>query len=358
MTRRKILILAPYPKGKAPSQRFRFEQYLAFLENVGFQYEYHSFIDDKLWSLLYKKGRLHLKFLGFINSFFKRFLLMFRLRQFDFIFIHREVAQIGPPFFEWLIAKIFKKPFIYDFDDAIWLPNYSASNASFHRLKAYWKVKFIMKWADKITAGNTYLKNYARQYNGNILLLPTTIDTFNHHNKTIVYKKQELIRIGWTGTHTTMHYLNDLFPILDELYKKVKFKFLVISNEKPLHQAEYMEYVRWNKETEIEDLLKIDVGVMPLKKDKWSEGKCGFKGLQYMSLGIPTIMSPVGVNLEIINHSENGFLCDNPNEWKSTIQNLIEDHLLRERIGLCGKNTVENKYSVNANKAKFINLFS
>ena len=96
---------------------------------------------------------------------------------------------------------------------------------------------------------------------------------------------------------------------------------------------------------------------MPLVKDKWSEGKCGFKGLQYMSIGIPSLMSPVGVNTEIIDHGKNGFLLNTPKEWKQCLIQLLENPGLRETIGLAGKKTIKDKYSVEANKKNYLNLF-
>ena len=97
---------------------------------------------------------------------------------------------------------------------------------------------------------------------------------------------------------------------------------------------------------------------MPLVKDQWSEGKCGFKGLQYMSIGIPSLMSPVGVNNEIIDHGINGFLLNSPEEWKECLVQLLEDPVLRKNIGAEGKNTIKNKYSVDSNKNKYLQLFS
>ena len=138
---------------------------------------------------------------------------MFRLINADYIFIHREASMIGPPVFEWFIAKILRKKYIFDFDDAIWLPNYSATNAKFHRLKAYWKTKWIIKWAHTVTAGNEYLKTYAEQFNNNVQIIPTTIDLVNVHNKKTDYTTSN-INIGWTGTHTTMHYLDEIVPLL------------------------------------------------------------------------------------------------------------------------------------------------
>ena len=355
--KQKIVFIAPYPFEQAPSQRFRFEQYLPFLDKAGFEYEFHSFLSDKTWKLLYQKGMFLQKTLGIIGSFYKRFQLLFRLRKADYIFIHREAAQLGPPIVEWIIAKVLKKKIIYDFDDAIWLPNFSENNKIFNRLKAYWKVNYCMKWAWKISAGNDYLANYAAKYNANVVVLPTTIDTENHHNK-FCNQDLEPLTIGWTGTHTTLQYLEFLVPIIQELEQKYSFTFKVISNEAPTLPLQSLTFVKWNKATEIEDLASIQIGVMPLVQDIWSEGKCGFKALQYMALEIPTLLSPVGVNTKIVSDGENGFVVETPEEWKSRLEALITDKELRIKLGKKGKETIDKHYSVNANKAVFLNLFT
>ena len=113
----------------------------------------------------------------------------------------------------------------------------------------------------------------------------------------------------------------------------------------------------WSKETELDDLSSIDIGIMPLPNDEWSKGKCGLKGLQYMSLGIPTLMSPVGVNNEIIEDGVNGFLCNHIDEWVEKISQLIESPELRHKIGANGKRSVETEYSVNVWKHKYLNYF-
>ncbi len=353
---KKIYFIVPYPHQEAPSQRFRFEQYFDFLEANDFEVEIYPFINQATWKTLYGEGKVFKKAWGILMSFVRRFALLFKLHKADYIFIHREAAHIGPPIFEWIIAKVLRRKYIYDFDDAIWLPNYSESNAKFHRLKAYWKVRYCMKWASQITAGNAYLDDYARQFNTNVQIVPTTIDTVNHHNIMTDHQSQELT-IGWTGTHTTMHYLDELVPVLKRLEQKYTFTFLVISNQSNDYDLKSLKFVKWNKATEIEDLAKINIGVMPLKKDIWSEGKCGFKGLQYMALEIPTIMSPVGVNSTIVQNGINGFLVESQEEWYEVLEKLIQDKTLRIQIGKAGKFRIDEAYSVLANQEKYLNLF-
>ncbi len=354
---KRLVIIAPYPFGEAPSQRFRFEQYLDFFEKEGYTIEFHPFLSDKTWKALYKKGTFFSKAFGMMGSFWRRFLLMFKLRSANVIFIHREASMIGPPIFEWIIAKILRKKFIYDFDDAIWLPNFSDSNARFQRLKAYGKVKRAMKWAHVISAGNQYLLDFANQYNSNVRIIPTTIDLERVHTIPTNQRVEKPI-IGWTGTHTTMGYLDELIPILEELEQTHEFTFRVISNQAPEYELNSLEFVKWNKESEIQDLAQINIGVMPLLDTVWAQGKCGFKGLQYMALEIPAVMSPVGVNTSIVEHGKNGFLCSSPNEWKHTLIQLIESESLRTEIGKAGLETVKETYSVEANRVNYINLLN
>ncbi|MEX2485577.1 MAG: glycosyltransferase family 4 protein [Brumimicrobium sp.] len=353
---KKIYILAPYPKGEAPSQRFRFEQYIESFEKEGYEVSFYAFLNGKIWKTLYTKGNTLYKIVGILNSFLRRWALLFHIKKADYVFIHRETAHLGPPVFEWVLSKVLGVKYIYDFDDAIWLPNFSAINAKYNRLKAYWKIKYCIKWAHQITAGNEYLADYAKQFNSNVKVIPTTIDLVNHHNLSTNQEKP-LLTIGWTGTHTTMRYLDFIVPIITKLEKEHKFEFRVISNEAPNYKLKSLHFVKWQKETEIQDLAEINIGIMPLEEDVWSKGKCGFKALQYMALEIPTIASPVGVNKEIISHGNNGFLCNTVEEWEKTLRQLIKDKSLRKSIGLKGKNTVKEKFSVEANLNNYLALF-
>jgi len=352
----KVIILSTYPATTAPGQRFRYEQYLPYLESCGVKIRHSAFLSENTWNIYYKKGKTFQKTIGIMFGFIRRFYTIMTIHKYNHVYIYREAAPIGPPIFEWILAKVLRKKYIYDFDDAIWLPNYSESNARFQNLKAYWKVNYCMKWAHRVTAGNDYLANYARQFNDNVQVIPTTIDTLNLHNLTSNLSPEKII-IGWTGTHTTMHYLNEIVPVIEELEQQFSFEYRIISNEAPNFKLKSLKFVPWSKTTEIEDLAQITIGIMPLKEDQWSNGKCGFKALQYMSLGIPTIASPVGVNTQIIQHGENGIIANNEDEWKAALVSLLTNVLLREKIGKLGKQTIIERYSVLANKNKYLQLF-
>lgn len=353
----KILFIVPYPTGKAPSQRFRFEQYYHVLRAEGHELEIRPFLSEQTWKILYLPGRFLQKALAILGGLFRRFLLLFSLRKYDYLFIHREATPIGPPFFEYIASKWLKKKIIYDFDDAIWIPNYSEANSFFSFLKGYGNVKHICKWAYKISCGNDYLCDFARKYNTNVVYNPTTIDTENYHNKVKSALPEKFV-IGWTGSHSTIRYIEVILPVLKELQKTHEFVFRVISDIAPDYDLEALEYRKWNKETEIEDLLSFSVGIMPLEDDKWASGKCGFKALQYMSLGIPALVSPVGVNTRIVDHGLNGYICSSLVEWKTALSELMEQKERLLEMSARTREKIQNHYSVRSNSQNFLNLFS
>lgn len=348
----------PYPHGKSPSQRFRFEQYLSILNQNGIEYTLKSFYSNKTWEILHWEGHTFSKGFRIITAFLIRFFHVLKAVNYDYVFVHREITPIGPPVFEWILTKVFRKKLIYDFDDAIWLPNYSEANTKFHKLKQYSKVNKIMKWASVISAGNDYLLKYAQKYNENLILNPTTIDTENYHNplKYSITKSDKIV-IGWTGTHTTAKYLEFLVPIIERLSLEFEFEFHVISNEEPITKLPNLKFIKWSKESEIEDLMLFDIGVMPLYADKWAQGKCGFKALQYMALGVPAIASPIGVNSKIIDHGVNGFLCTTENQWFEALHYLLDNPSEIKNMHEAARQKIISDYSVLSNTQNFLSLF-
>ena len=355
----KILFLVPYPLQEAPSQRFRFEQYFQLLNRNGIEFSVQSFLTEKNWRVFYSKGNVLKKLASILSGFTKRIFVLFTVPRYDYIFIHREAAPVGPPIFEWTIAKIFGKKIVYDFDDAIWMTD-NHQESSFERLLRWRsKVASICRWSYKVSCGNDYLCNYARQFNRNVILNPTTIDTETLHNRELYGKNMSsTITIGWTGSHSTLKYLKDIEGTLQQLEQQFSnVNILIIANQIPALALNRLQFIPWRKETEAIDLLMMDIGIMPLPDDEWTSGKCGFKALQYMSMEIPCVVSPVGVNSTIVEDRVSGFLAKTKTEWLDALTNLIKDKELREQLGKAGRKRVVDQYSVISNQRNFLLLF-
>jgi len=353
----KILFLAPYPPGESPSQRYRFEHYLPFLEQNNISYTYKAFLSERSWNFFFQPGYFFQKLWGLTAGFFKRWILMFSVPGYDYIYIHREVAPIGPPVFEWIIAKLLRKKIIYDFDDAIWIPVASAHNKVAMRLKWFSKVRAICRWSHRISVGNRFLAEFAAKYNKNTFVVPTVVDTEHVHNEMQDQTSTHPV-VGWTGTFSTLKYLDIVLPVLRRLQEKIDFTFVVIANKDPRLPLKKYRFIPWKKKTEIQDLLTMHIGLMPLYDNTIEKGKCGFKAIQYMSLGISAVVSPVGVNEVIVNHGVQGYTCSTEQEWENRLTILLQDSNLRRQMGAAARKKIEEHYSVKATKDLFLSLFN
>jgi glycosyltransferase involved in cell wall biosynthesis len=353
---KRILFVAMHRPNRSPSQRFRFEQYITYLKEHGFESDFSYLIEAEDDKVLYGPGNYAGKLGIFIKSGLRRISNVLALRKYDIVYIQREAFMTGTVLFERLFAKS-KAKVIFDFDDSIWLQNVSEGNKGLSFLKNADKTKDIIALADIIFAGNDYLAAYARQFNQNVVIVPTTIDT-KEYQPVSVPKHPGRVCVGWSGSFTTIEHFETALPALRQIRatygNKVYFKVIGDGN----YRNEELDIVGlpWRKETELADLSEIDIGLMPLPDTEWAKGKCGLKGLQYMALGIATIMSPVGVNSVIIQDGVNGYLADKPDEWAVKIGRLVEDTTLRNTLGEAGRRTVVEQYSVQSEEQHYLQL--
>src|SRR5262245_9483864 len=338
----RVLVVAPYPLRTAPSQRFRFEQYVEPLAQDGFEFEVHTLLDAASSKLLAQDGHLGAKAGVAISAASRRFGDVVRGRSYDVALVHREAFPFGFPLFERALAAL-GTPYIYDLDDAIYLPPGGRPRFSAFR---YRKAGSIARNARLVTAGNRYLADWAGQHNDDVRVIPTTIDTEVYVPRPSRSDGNPLT-VGWSGSHHTAIYLDAVAPVLRELQRETGVMLRVIGDEQFEIPGAEVEALPWREETELEDLAAIDIGLMPMPDDQWARGKCGLKALQYMALGIPAVISPVGVNVEIAS-ADAALLADGPAEWDDAVAGLIRGAERRAETGARGRELVEERYSVRA----------
>lgn len=347
----KVLFLVPYPTQGA-SNRYRVEQYLPYLKREGIKYSLRPFWTDFAYRSLYKNGRYFSKLFFFICGTISRIFQIFGIIRYDMVFIHREAYPIGGAFFETIIS-ILKKPIIFDFDDAIFLPASSRPNNFIERFKNPNKVVSIIRRSKYVISGNSFLANFALHYNHSVVVIPTPIDTDKYFPT--ARKPADKIIIGWIGSATTVAFLEPMrgiFTSLSRQFPDIRFK--IVGGDFSIDGLSNIVTKPWSIEDEIDDLKGFDIGIMPMPENDWTNGKCGFKAILYMSMGIPCVCSAVGMNKEIIKEGVNGFLANTQEEWVEKLSCLVADPKLRQRLGAEGRRTVEERYSLRANAPKFL----
>jgi len=353
---RSIFFVVPYPTHSIPGQRFRFELFLKALIKEGISYKISPFVSKRFYKIVFQKGHFIQK-VGFtLLGYGKRLGDLFRARSFDIIFIYRETTPFRTIFFEWWCKKVWKKKIVYDFDDAIFLPAISDSNRVVSILKNSQKVFKTIQMSDIVFVGNQYLASHARAFNDRIEILPTIIDTnaYAQQKKNLTENRQ--LCLGWSGSFSTISYFLDTIPLIQKIHSSSSHKFRVKIIGKAGIRIPGIEVksIAWQRDTEVSDLCEMDIGIMPLKDDPWSWGKCGLKILQYMALGIPPVASNVGVNKDIVIDGVNGFLAQTDEEWFQKIQTLLEDQDLRNHMGKMARKTIEENYSLKKYTSYFI----
>jgi glycosyltransferase involved in cell wall biosynthesis len=351
----RLLALMPSLYDTSPGQRYRLEQWEPLLKERGVEITYEPFESQELHATVYKPGQLSKKLKLVGQAIGRRSSLLNKIKNYDVVYIFREAALLGPPVFERLIHQT-GVPFVFDFDDAIFVSYKSPSNGYLSYLKFAGKAKTNCRLAAHVMVGNPYLAEFARRVNDNVTIIPTTIDTEKYAAPPAKVKGGPLV-IGWTGSYSTVQHLDTLRNVLTKLAERESFRLRVIGTPTYKIEGVETEALQWRTETEIEDLGAIDIGMMPLPDDNWSKGKCGLKALQFMALGIPTICSPVGVNTDIIQDNQNGLIAGSEDEWIEKLTRMLKSKELRERLGQAGRKTVEEKYSAVSQAPRVYEVF-
>ena len=209
--------------------------------------------------------------------------------------------------------------------------------------------------ASHVIVGNSYLADYARSFNDQVTIIPSTIDTTKY---SIAPRESQagVPVIGWTGSYSTVQYLNELKSTLQRLAAQQPFRLRVIGAPGYTMEGVNVEALPLNSEAEVEDLRPMDIGIMPLPDDRWTRGKCGLKALQYMALGIPAVCSPVGTNIKIVRDGKSGFLASTEERWIERLTQLLRSRELRRSMGEHGRSVVETEYSALVHAPRVYNI--
>jgi glycosyltransferase involved in cell wall biosynthesis len=352
---REILILCPYPRDTAPSQRLKYEQFIPHLEAKGYSIHVVPFFSPRTYAILYQPGRTLRKAAGVLAGIARRLALLPRIARADGVYIHLHVCPLGPAWLEWLTCRL-ARAVIYDIDDMVHLLPTSSTNVRADFLKSSARYYLLMRQADHVITCTPALDRLVRQHNPHTTDISSTIDT-DRYQPCNPYSDAGQLTLGWSGSHSTAPYLHLLDRVLQQLAQRHRFRLLVMGPARFELPEVAVDVVPWSAAVELPTLQRIDIGLYPLPNDEWVQGKSGLKALQYMGLAIPVVASAVGCNDRVVQHGRTGFLVSSEAEWRDALERLITDPRLRRRFGEAGRQRVESTYSVRANRDRYLSIF-
>ena len=328
------------------SSRVRFFQFIdGSFSNSSLFFDVDSLFDSNYLNKIYNKRRVSLfSLIGYYLSRLRRILLTDKNKV---LWIEKELFPYTPAFVERILLN--RKKYILDYDDATF-HTYDCHKSKWVRLILGKKIDSLMAGADLVVVGNNYLYRRALDSGAkNIVIVPSVIDLdrYSVEEKKRVNDDSSVV-IGWIGSPGSQHLLKSVLPALKELAKtrSIKFRFVGVSNFST--DGLDAELVPWNENTEVDVINSFDIGIMPVQNEPFQRGKCGFKLIQYMACSKPVLGSPVGFNMDVVNHGVNGFLPESDKEWVNYAQQLIDNPDLRAEMGRVGRERVENNYCIQA----------
>jgi glycosyltransferase involved in cell wall biosynthesis len=349
-----ILALVPYPLGTAGGQRTSIEAWAPMLADHGLTVHFAPFGSEVLQASLYESTGARLKATGLYRGWADRVRLLRHLDDYDGVFVYREAALIGPEICERVLARR-GLPIIYGLDDPLFVPYRSPANGALSRLKFPGKVARLCTLANAVIVNGSPLRAFARQYNRNVLVVPNLVDEQEYRPE--VRPAGDPPRLGWIGSHSSVANLDLLAEPLTRLARQMPFELHLIGCDRPELGGVPCMAKPWSAATEMRDLRRFDVGLLPLGDHPWNVWKFNFKLAQYMALGIPPVCTPVGSNAEIVVHGTTGFLASTSDEWVTYLEALITDEQLRLRMGAAAAEYAHRHFTLRANQQAIVGGF-
>ena len=316
MARRHVLAL-PVGGADAPSTRYRLLKLLPFLDSGG--------LDVKVAS---PGGGGLPRAVGVCRAGLD-------LRRADLVFIQKRLIP------DILLRAIVRArvPIVFDMDDALFVdqrdPQRPAANSD--------RLRTLVRESRLVVTGNEYLARWARGLGADVRVIPTAVDTDSWAPS--ARRPHAGVVLGWMGTSSNLRYLEAISDtVLKALDDSPNSRLVVVSDRPPSLEHRSVVYRPWSLATDLESVADFDIGLMPLSDDPWTRGKCAFKALQCMSLGLPVIASPVGASAEVIIHGRTGLLARDDAEWERALFALMNDESLRMSVGLAARDAAVEGY--------------
>lgn len=308
----------------APSTRFRWTQHVEALSNAGFRVEtLHA-----RFGAYPPRSRLQRPFWGLATLADATARALKARSQADLCLLQRHLVST-------LVTAEYLLPerMVFDVDDAIFLGTRGSSATRISRRAAL------------TICGNQFLAEHFGQH-GPVTVLPTAVDT-----ERFVPGASRPARplIGWSGSSSGFPYLYAIEPALKALLQMHPDLMLRVIADRPPEfsslPAERVEFVRWSPATEVESLQELSIGLMPLEDSLWARGKCSFKMLTYMACALPVVVSPVGMNSEVLALGKSGLAATSSDDWLQAMDSLLRSDAERTRMGAVGRQVVQRHYS-------------
>jgi glycosyltransferase involved in cell wall biosynthesis len=353
----RVLVLTPYLYGTTAGPRSSFELWERVLSEAGIFLEYAVFETERLHEVIYQPDRLARKAVEMVRAYAGFVPQVHDLGTYDAVLVNREATLIGPALIERWVARR-RRPLIYLLDDPLYIPYRSPTNGWLSYLKAPGKVATLCRLSKVVLANSPSHVAYARRHNANVWEIPSVVDADRYTGwEPRPARADERTCVGWTGSPSTVANLQLIKRPLEEWGERADVRLLFVgADDFALPEVNHIA-APWRAETEVDDLRRMDVGLLPVLNTPWAPHKFYLKLVQYMALGIPPVATPLGANPTVIDDGITGFLASDNDGWRAVVERLVGDSELRERCGRRAAEVAHERYTLQANAERIVAAF-
>ena len=352
---KKLLLLTTYERN-SPSSRMRHIQFIDYLSEEGFLVVHQSF---------FKYGDLESRYQGkkfkvsvVIQSYYQRVKMMFKLKNFDVIWIEKEMIPFSPSWIEKIVFFNFKGKVVIDFDDDL----FSKYRAQVPRLLRLIFGKYfiidLLNITNTTSSKNLYNKIKLQTEKSGVELLPYYLDLERYPKNPKIHKKDKAgeLLVGWIGNPlTSISQLGTNLEILKAISAIVSVSLMGAS--KIFSEIPNVKVIEWKEDIEVAFLRTVDIAIMPLPNDDFTKGKSGLKAVQFMACGVPVIASPYSNSVELLSEGR-GVLAESIDEWISNLNVLMSDPDRRNIMGEKSANWIKANYNIKKFQFKLVEILS
>jgi glycosyltransferase involved in cell wall biosynthesis len=236
------------------------------------------------------------------------------------------------------LEPLLKRPRVFDVDDAVWM----------HPRGRF--ARRIAELSDYVICGNRFLAEEFSCWNSRVSVIPTPVETRRFYPPS--HDVYPMPIIGWLGLSCGFKYLYQIEPALRHVLEQHRqIRLRIVSDRRPCFQIlppEQVEFIPYRREREVANIQEMTVGIMPLDDSVTARGKCSFKMLLYMACGVPVVVTPVGMNADVLKRGAVGLGPRSNVEWVDCLNLLLQEPDLRTRMGKAARQIAVEHYSVEA----------
>ena len=239
----------------------------------------------------------------------------------------------------------------FDFSDPVHLangPEHKARHRWIHSRIALPRFRGMLEAAEWVTIENDRLRSLATSSGARVEVLRGPVDSEIYVPSS--NRRDGPVVIGWAGSRGTLPFLEPVFPALERLAAKGHdFRLVLFGVGVPVTvPGVRVDVVPWSLEAEPTAIAQFDIGLAYLPDTDWTRFRGGAKLILYQSCGVPTVASPTGIGRQVVREGETGLLVADPAEWEQSIEQLLLDAPLRQRLANAAREEAVSRYSYRA----------